>query len=103
MKIRLEDFNKKVRRDNIFKPTIGNKSLRQDSNDNDARKIKFATPKNLAFKSTMFSRRSIYKYTSISPDGKTQKQIDHILKDRRWHSNTLDVRFFRGADCDTDH
>jgi len=34
MKILLGDFNAKVRRGDIFKPTIGNISLHQDSNDN---------------------------------------------------------------------
>ena len=34
IKILLGDFNAKVGRDNIFKPTIGNESLHQDSNDN---------------------------------------------------------------------
>ena len=34
MKILLGDFNAKVERENIFKPTIGNESLHQDSNDN---------------------------------------------------------------------
>ena len=34
MKIVLGDFNAKVGRENNFKPTIGNESLSQDSNDN---------------------------------------------------------------------
>jgi hypothetical protein len=39
----------------------------------------------------------------MSADGKTHNQIDHILVDRRRHSNVLDVRSFRAADCDNDH
>jgi endonuclease/exonuclease/phosphatase family metal-dependent hydrolase len=30
-------------------------------------------------------------------------QIDHVLVDRRWHSRTLNVHNFRGANCDSDH
>jgi hypothetical protein len=85
------------------KPTIGNESLYEDSNDNGVRVINFATSKNLVVKSTTFPHRNIHKYTWTSPDGNTHNQIEHVLIDRRWHSIILDVRSFRVADCDTDH
>jgi len=91
MKILLGDFNAKVGRENIFKPTIGQESLHQDSNDNGVRLVNFATSKNLVVKSTMFHHRNIHKYTWTSPDGKTHNQIGHVLIDRRWHSRVLDV------------
>ena len=103
MKILLGDFNAKVGRENIFKPTFRNESLHWDSNDNGVRIVNFATSKNLVVNSTMFAHRNIHKYTWTSPDGQTHNQIDRILIERRWHLSILDVRSFRGADCDTDH
>jgi len=103
MKILLGNFNAKVGRENIFKLATGNESLHQDSNDNSARIINFATSKNLVVESKMFPHRNIHTYTWTSSDGKTQNQIEHILIDGRWHSSILHVQSFRRADCDTDH
>ena len=89
-------------RKDIFKPTIENKSLHQDNNDNRFRKVNIATSKNLVVKITIFHHRNINKHTWTSADGKTHNQIDRILIDRRWYSKVLDVRSFRKADCDTD-
>jgi len=46
-------------RENIFKRTIGNKSLHQDNNDDGIRIVKFATS-------------NVQKCTLTSPDVKTQ-------------------------------
>ena len=43
MKILIGDFNAKVDRENIFKPTFGNESLHQDSNDSGVRIVNFVT------------------------------------------------------------
>jgi hypothetical protein len=102
IKFLLDDFNAKVGRENIFKPTIGNESLHEISIDNGVRVVNFATSKNLVLKSTIIPQSKIHKYTWTIPEGNTHNQIDHVLIDRRRHSSILDVRSFRGADCDTD-
>jgi endonuclease/exonuclease/phosphatase family metal-dependent hydrolase len=102
MKILLGDFNAKVGKEDIFKPTIGNESLHEINYDNGVGVVNFVTYKNLIVRSTMLQHRNIHKVT-WTPDGKTHNQIDHILIDRRRHSRITDVRSFRAADWDTDH
>jgi hypothetical protein len=70
MKILLGDFNSKVGREDFFRPTIGNESFHEISNDNGVRLVNFATSKNLRVKSTVFPHRNIHKYTWMSPGGK---------------------------------
>jgi exonuclease III len=61
MKVLLGGFNAKVGKEDVFKPTIGNENLHQDSNDNGVRIVNFATSKNLVFKSTIFLHRINHK------------------------------------------
>ena len=103
MKILLGVFNAKLWREDIFKQTVGNESLHLDNNNSGVRIVNVATLKNLVVKSMMFVHQNIPKYSWTSRVEKTHQQIDHILTHRRWHSTILNVRSFRGADCDTDH
>jgi len=91
MKILIGDFNAKLGREDIFKPTIGNENLHQDRDDNSVRTVNYATSMKLVAKSTMFPHRNIHKFTLTSPNGKTHKEIDHILIDSRWNLSILHV------------
>jgi hypothetical protein len=62
MKFVLGDFNVRLEREDILKPTIGIESLHQDSNDNVVRRANFATKKS----SAMFPHRNFHKYLDIS-------------------------------------
>ena len=53
------------------------------------------------------TERCSHTKTFINTPGPLLKEwlttSDHILTDRIWHSSILDVRSFRGADCDSDY
>jgi hypothetical protein len=89
MNLLLGDFNAKLSKEDIFKPTIG--ILCKISNDNGVRAVNFATSKNLTVKSTIFPHHNIHTFTWASSDGKNYNQIDHILIDKRQQSSILDV------------
>jgi hypothetical protein len=74
------DFNAKVGSEEIFKPTIGNESLHETSNDNGVRVVNFATPKNHTVRCSMFPHCSVYKSSWILPGEKTHSHTDYIFK-----------------------
>ena len=82
-KILFEDFKAKMGGETISKPTNGNESLHQASNDNAVRIVHSATSKNRDIKSTLFQRNKILKYTWTSHFRKTHNQTDQILIDTR--------------------
>jgi len=67
------------------------------------RVINFATSKDLVVSSTFFPRKDIFKQTWISPDAKTENQIDHVIINRRNKTCITNVRSYRKADGDSDH
>jgi hypothetical protein len=69
----LLDFNAKVGKVDIFKPTIGNESSHKITNDNGVWVADFATSKKLIVKSTTFPHCNIHKFTWTFPDGLTIK------------------------------
>jgi hypothetical protein len=78
MEILLGNFNAKVGREDIFKPTIGNESLREIVNNNGVRAVKFAISKNLCQK-YMFPHRNIHKFTRTSPVWRQGTTIRFII------------------------
>jgi hypothetical protein len=56
MKILFEDVNAEVDREDTFKPTTGNDSLHEISNDNEVGTVNSPTSKNLIIRSTMFHK-----------------------------------------------
>ena len=103
IKIVLGDFNAKIGREVYYRPTIGKYSLHETSNDNGTRLIDFAASRNMVLSSTYFEHKNIHKATWVSPDGRTKKQIDHVLIDGRHCSDILDVKSCRGPNIDSDH
>ena len=52
---------------------------------------------------SVFQHRRIHKATWVSPDHRTENQIDHICISKKFRRSMQDVRVPRGADAASDH
>ena len=102
--ILIGDFNAKVgkRQNDEERGTIGDFTI-GERNDNGEELVNFAMENELAIMNTMFQKHPRRLVTWVSPDGKTKKQIDFIMVQRRWKSAISDTQTILSADCDSDH
>jgi len=103
IKIILRDFNAKVGKEDVYKPTNGNESLHNETNNNGIKMIQFAVSKVFNVRSTTFPQKNIHKETWYSTDGRTANQIDHFLISNRFRSAITDIRALRGPDMGSGH
>ncbi|VVC39857.1 Endonuclease/exonuclease/phosphatase,Reverse transcriptase domain [Cinara cedri] len=99
VKIVLGDFNAKVGKEEVYRPTIGRDSLHDTSNDNGTRLINFCMTNGMVLSSTYFPRKDIHKQTWVAPNQVVKNQIDHIMIQNR-HKGCIQNITFRGADSD---
>ena len=71
--------------------------------DNGSRLCDVCGDNDLVIGGTLFQHKTMHKLTWRSPDGRTEKQIDHILVNGKWRRSLQDVKTRRLPDFRSDH
>jgi len=103
IKIILGDFNAKVGKENLYKPTPGNESLHNETNNDGIKMIQFAIFKGFNVRRTTFPHKDIHKETWYSAEGRKANQTDNVLITNRFRIAITDIRALRGPDIGSDH
>ena len=97
------DMNAKVGSYNTgFEEIMGTRGL-GTMNENGELLASFCATYNLVIGGTVFPHKACHLATWVSPDLRTENQIDHVCISRRFRRSLQDVRVKRGADAASDH
>ena len=97
------DANAKVGEDNTgFEDVMGKQGLGQ-MNENGERFANMCSFNRLVIGGTVFPHKKIHRATWVSPDQRTENQIDHFCISGKFRRSLEDVRVLRGADIGSDH
>lgn len=104
MLILLGDYNAKIgKEEEYIKEVAGKQSLHNVTNDNSAWLGNFAASQGLWISSISFPHKNIHKQMWKLLGIKGANQIDHVVVDKRYATSIIDVRTYRGADCDSNN
>ena len=103
LKILMGDMNAKIGTDNSGKELIMGTEALGNMNENGEMFTDFCAFNDLVIGGSVYPHKDIHKATWVSPDGRTENQIDFITIARKWRRSLLDTKARRGADAGTDH
>merc|ERR1711874_757002 len=101
--ILMGDLNAKIGKDNTGCEEIMGRHGLGEENDNGERLKELCAGHNMVIGGSVFPHKRIHKATWISPDHKTENQIDHMCVSKKFRRSMEDVRVYRGADVGSDH
>jgi len=103
IKIVIGDFNAKIGSDNAGVEKVMGRHGLGDRNENGEMLVDFCVSHRLTIGGSLFPHKTCNKITWVSPDGRTENQIDHCMIQQKWRKCLRDVRSRRGADVGSDH
>ena len=103
MAILMGDLNAKIGSDKSgYEEVMGRQGLGK-MNENGEMLADFCAFNNMIIGGSVFPHRRIHKATWLSPDHRTENQIDHICIGQKFRRSMQDVRVQKGADAASDH
>ncbi|XP_065355591.1 uncharacterized protein LOC135950029 [Calliphora vicina] len=97
------DFNAKVGKDKTsYEHAMGKHGV-DTRNVNGELFLETCSRHGLVVGGTLFKHKLSHKTTWVSPNRRTENQIDHFCISRKWKHNLCDVRVKRSADIGSDH